>query len=107
MPYIIITIWYPTDIVRVVTERYFEMLKKYPFDKSLGKETIPVSVTTGKTGVKAMSVMETKRENLGEALNWAGKRMTMFQDIKGLEYKTRVWSTITEALETVGMPIPK
>ncbi|MFW9952221.1 MAG: hypothetical protein ACFFKA_19040 [Candidatus Thorarchaeota archaeon] len=107
MPYIIVTIWYPTDAVKVVTERYFDMLRKYPFDKTLGKETIPVAVTTGKTGIKAISIMESKRETLGEALTWAGKRMVMFQDLKGVEYKIRVWSNITEALEAVGISAPK
>ncbi len=107
MPYIIVTIWYPSDLVKVVAEKYFEMLKKYPFDKSLGKETVSVAVTTGKTGIKAVSIMETKRENLGDALNWVGKRMVMFQDIKRVESKTRVWSTVTEALESVGIPTPK
>jgi hypothetical protein len=106
MPYICITIWYPSDIVPEVTQRYFEMLKKYPFDRSLGKETIPVAVTTSVRGIKSMSVMETKRENLGAAMKWVGDRMVMFQDIKGLEYKTRIWSTIGEALEAVNISPP-
>ncbi|MBY9019922.1 MAG: hypothetical protein KGD67_02610 [Candidatus Lokiarchaeota archaeon] len=106
MPYICITIWYPSDIVQEVTERYFEMLKKYPFDRSLGKETIPVAVTTSKRGINSMSVMETKRENLGAAMKWVGDRMILFQDIKGLEYQTRIWSTIGEALEAVGISPP-
>ena len=106
MPYIFVEIWYPSDLVQEVTERFFEMLKKYPFDRSLGKETIPVAVSTGKRGIIARSVSEIKRENLGAAMKFVGDRMIMFQDIKGVEYETTIWSTIPEALEGIGMSYP-
>ncbi len=106
MPYIIATVMYPTEIAKDLAETYFEMLKKYPFDRSLGKETIPVAVTTNSRGVKVISVMEAKEEKLNEALTWVGKRMALFIPIKACEYKTRVWSNIVEALDYIGMKLP-
>ncbi len=50
--------------------------------------------------------MDVKEGKLQEALTWAGRRMIPFQSIKGLEYKIRVWSTIVEALEGLGMSLP-
>jgi hypothetical protein len=93
MPYVVVTGWYPTDIEKEITPKYLEMVKQYPFDRSLGKETIPVAISTNKKGVKALAVI-------------ASKRMVFLQSIKGWEYKIRVWSTIGEALELTGISSP-
>ena len=106
MPYIILSAWYPTDIVTEVTNKYLEVLEKMPFDRSLGKETIQVAVSSGKRGIKVLSIMEVKEGKLQEALTWVGDRMVPFQSIKGFEYKTRIWSTIFEALDAIGVSLP-
>ena len=103
MPYVVVTGWYPTDIEKEITPKYLEMVKQYPFDRSLGKETIPVAISTNKKGVKALAVIDVKEGKLEDALNWASKRMVFLQSIKGWEYKIRVWSTIGEALELSGI----
>ncbi len=106
MPYIITTGWYPTDLEKEITEKYFEVVKQFPFDSSLGKNTIPVAITTNKNGVKILSVMEVKKGKLEDALTWSSKRMVLLQSIKGWEYKVRVWTTIGEALELSGINSP-
>jgi hypothetical protein len=106
MPYIVLEAWYPTDIVQEVADKYMEVLKEFPFDRSLGKETIQVAVSSNNKGIKVMSIMEAKQDKLWEALRWTGNRMIPFQSIKGFEYKTRVWSTVVEALEPLGMNLP-
>jgi len=106
MPYIIVEAWYPTDINQEAADKYMEVLKEFPFDRSLGKETVPVAATSGKKGIKILSIMEVKEGKLQEAITWAGRRMIPFQSIKGFEYKTRVWSTVVESLEPLGMSFP-
>ena len=107
MPYIVTTGWYPTHIEKEITEKYFEVVKQFPFDRSLGKDTIPVAITTNKRGVKMFSVMEVKEGKLEDALTWCSKRMLPLQSIKGWEYKVRVWVTIGEALELSGIGSPE
>ena len=107
MPYIVTTGWYPTDIEKEITEKYFEVVKQYPFDRSLGKDSIPVAITTNKKGVKILSIMEVKEGKLEDALTWTSKRMFLLQSIKGWEYKVRVWITIGEALELGGINSPE
>lgn len=107
MPYIIVYITYPTSLADEVRERFFEMVKEMPFDKSLGKETVPIASNTNLHGVEVVSVMEVKKGKLEEAWNWARKRMGMFQSIKGLEYDTRLWGTLAEALEGTGYTHPE
>ena len=106
MPYLLTTSSYPTDLRDEVVKAYFIMLKEMPFDKSLGKETIQVAVTTNPKGVKSLSIANIKEGKLTEAILWTYKRMTYFQEIKGFEYKIRVWTTIVEALESIGESLP-
>ena len=98
---------YPTDIREEAVEAYFKMLKEMPFDKSLGKETIQVAVTTNPRGVESLSIMNVKEGKLTEAYLWTFKRMSYFQLIKGFEFKIRVWTTIVEALETINRKLPE
>jgi hypothetical protein len=107
MPYIFTTSSYPTDLRDEVVEAYFKMLKEMPFDKSLGKETIQVAVTTNTRGVESLSIMNVKEGKLTEAYLWTFKRMSYFQLIKGFEFKIRVWTTIVEALETINRKLPE
>ena len=107
MPYIIVQLWYPTDINTEVTEKFLEVVKEFPFDRSLGKETIQVASNTNKKGVEIISVMEVKQGKLEEAWTWAGNRLAPFQSIKGLEYEIRLWSTVVEALEGSEYSLPE
>ena len=107
MPYIFTTSSYPTDLRDEVVEAYFKMLKEMPFDKSLGKETIQVAVTTNPRGVESLGIMNVKEGKLTEAYLWTFKRMSYFQLIKGFEFKIRVWTTIVEALETINRKLPE
>ena len=107
MPYIIVYINYPSDLNTEVTERFFEMVKKFPFDKTLGKETVPVASNTTTRGIEVIGVVEVKKGKLEEAWKWARKRMNLFQSIKGLEYDMRLWNTISEALEGTGYTHPE
>ena len=107
MPYIIVYITYPSDIANEVTEKFFEVVKKFPFEKELGKETIPVASNSNTRGVEVISVMEVKQGKLEDALKWARKRMRLFQTIKGLEYDMRLWNTLAEALEGTGRSPPE
>ena len=107
MPYIIVKAWYPTDVNIEATEKYLEIAKEFPFDRSLGKETITTASTTGKNGVEVMSVMEVKKGKLEEAWTWVGKRVGGFQTIKGFEYEIRLWSTLVEALEGSEYSVPE
>ena len=106
MPYLFTTSSYPTDLRDKVVKAYFTMLKEMPFDRSLGKETIQVAVTTNPKGVKSLSIMNVKEGKLTDAILWTYKRMTFFQEIKGFEYKIRVWTSIVEALESIGESLP-
>ncbi|MFX1395253.1 MAG: hypothetical protein ACFFAH_17040 [Promethearchaeota archaeon] len=54
-----------------------------------------------------MSISEVKQGKLEEALKYAGDSMIPYFPIEGFEYKVRVWSTIIEAMEYIGMKAPE
>ena len=107
MPYLIETIWYPSDKVMEVAEKYFEVIKKFPPDGSLGNEVVPGAVTAGQQGIEVMTILDVKEGELEAALERSRKAMAMYIGIAGLEYSIQLRSTIEEALASVGMSLPK
>lgn len=107
MPYVITTTTYPTHKATEVADKYFEMLKAYPPDRALEKELVPAAVITNDKGIIVVNVALAKAGKLEELLTRTGKAMAMFQPIEGLEYSIRVWSTVVEALDTLGMKLPE
>jgi hypothetical protein len=107
MPYIVTTAWYPSDRVTEVVKTYFEVLKKYPPDDSLGEAVVPAAVTTTKRGIKTLGITEVKEGKLEEALNRARSVMVMYHNIKGYEYSVAVYATVSEALAFVDMELPE
>jgi hypothetical protein len=106
MPYIVVQSWYPSAINIEVTEKYLEVLKEFPFDRSLGKETIPIAATATKNGIEIISVMEVKQGKLEEAWTWIGKRLAPFQAVTGFEYEVKLWTTLTEAFQDSEYTLP-
>ena len=110
MPYIILTMQYPTHKRDEAIKKYIEVLKKYPESKFPGKLIVPVAVTTNKNGLLTMRIREVKTDDAQafvDALRMTGAQMAEFQEIEGLEYKIRVWETITEAMSIIGREAPE
>ncbi|MFX1445142.1 MAG: hypothetical protein ACFFHV_17140 [Promethearchaeota archaeon] len=110
MGYIVVTAWYPSHLGTELGKKYLEVLKKYPLSKSPGKVIIPVMVTTTKKGIKVMSITEFKDDDPqmhADVLNWANNNMVEYMNIKGFEYKTRLWGSIQASMELIGLKMPE
>jgi len=106
MPYIFVFTWYPSHKVEEAVKIYLEMLKKFPEDESLGELIIPTAVNTGCEGIKGLAVSKVKEGKLEDALTRTGAQMAMFLSVEGFEYSIEVWSTVEEAMTTIGKSIP-
>ncbi len=102
MPYIVLFSWYPPSQSNTVAQRYLETLQKYPVISSI-KRIVPVAVSSTKEGIEVMVVDEVKREDIGEALDYASQFLTEFRDIEGFRYQVRTFSTVGEAMGYIGM----
>ena len=105
--YIITTSFYPSDKAMEVAKKYLEYLKKYPPDQTLGSELVPAAVKTTEKGIKVLNIVEVKKGKLEESLNRAANEMAMFLSIVGFEYSIDVHLSVTEAMATIGMSLPK
>ena len=106
MPYIITTSLYPSDLAPEVAKRYLEAIQKYPIDESISSPVIPAAVKATHDGIEVIMVTEPKEGKLQEAYALGVSRMVMFHSIKGFEYSTDVYYTLTEAMTAIGMSLP-
>lgn len=84
-----------------VAQRYLETLQKYPLISSI-KRVIPAAVSSTKEGLEVFLVDEVKRENVGEAMDYAAKFLVEFFDIEDFRYQIRVYNTLNEAMAYIG-----
>jgi len=103
MPYVITRCWYPLHKAGEPGKKYLEVLEKYPADESLGKELVPVAVTSSKEGIETLSVREVERQKVGDALERERKMMAEFRTIEGFAFEIKTWSTVEEAMEMIGL----
>jgi hypothetical protein len=106
MVYMVVTTTYPSHKEDEVGEKYIEVLKKYPPDRSLGKQVVPLAVKPAHDGMKAMSIIDVKEGKIGEALNLVVRMLSEYLSIEGYEYAIDIWATQAEAMEFSGMTLP-
>ena len=103
MPYVITRCWYPLHKAGEPGKKYLEAFEKYPPDKSIAKELVPVAVTSTKEGIETLSVMEVERPKVGDVLERERKIMAEFRTIEGFAFEIKTWATVQEAMEMIGL----
>lgn len=103
MPYIVTQCWYPSTKADEMTEKYLQVLEKYPFDESVGNQIVPVAVTVNISGYESLSIVETDTARTGDALEYAKRFMIEFRNIEELNYEIKAWSTAAEGLARMGI----
>ena len=106
MPYVVIKTWCPFNKANEVAKIYIEERKKYPFDRSLGKEVV-TAVSSDESGIITMGVIDVKEGKLEETLARDNNILVMYLNIEGYKHKVEVWSTAVEALTLLGMKAPE
>jgi hypothetical protein len=101
MPYIISYLWFPPHLSDTAAERYLKTIQKYPLIPSI-KRLIPAAISSDREGIEVLVIDEVKRKDLGEALEYTGKFIVEFRNIKGLRYQTKTVNTLSEAMGLVG-----
>jgi hypothetical protein len=103
MPYIVTRAWYPPSKSDETVKKYLEVLEKYPFDESLGKQVVPVAGTVSKDGNEVLVIVEVEIPKVGEALEWVKRFMIEFRNIEGYTYEVKTWATAEEGLARLGV----
>jgi len=106
MPYIVAINTYPSHKQNEVIKKYIEVTAKYPPNEDTGTVVAqPVAFTNN--GFKVVSIWETKKGKLEEALTRINTYFYEFKDIEGYETDIKVWSTFPEAISIAGIPTPE
>ena len=102
MPYIVVQAWYPPDSVDDVVNAYMQAMEQVPADESIAKVVVEAAVTSSINGIETISISEVKPKKLEDALERTNQRMVMFHSVPDYRYESKVWSTVGEALASIG-----
>ena len=107
MPFIVVTVWFPLNKGTEAAEKYLEVRKEFPTDRSLIKEVLQGAIKVKRDMIKSFSVSEVKPGKLDEALARQQNSMIPFHDIEGYEYNIEVYFSYPEAFGMIGMKAPE
>jgi len=105
MVLIMVTSWIPLDKVTEVTEKYMEVIQKFP-QESFEKPLVISGSSPSKDGIKVISITEVEKGKYEEAVNLVARRMAEFYSIKGYRFEVETLLTLEEALPVIGMAPP-
>ena len=107
MPIIMIENQYPVCKNNEVISAWLSALEKYPRPEGLVTPMIETAVSSNFDGLKVMSAYLVSPGKYEEASAYLHKFMTAFFEIEGYTYKFSTWSTIEEAMESIGQTAPE
>ena len=107
MPIIFVESHYPLNKNNEVLTAWLGANEKYPTPEDFLTTLIDTAVSSDKEGLKVLSAHLTKPGKYEEASAYLRKFMTEFYDIEGFVYEFKNWSTIEEAMQTIGADMPE
>lgn len=107
MVIIISTTKFPLSKGKEVAERYIEVSKKYPIDKSLEKQILRLAVRIKGNDAESISISEVKEGKLEEVLKRATEQQLLYMDVEGIKFKVKTFFSGVEALPMIGFKMPE
>jgi hypothetical protein len=107
MPIIFIENHYPLHKNKEALAAWLRAIEKYPQPEGLFTTLVDMAVSNDKNGLKVLSAHLINSGKYDEASAYLRKFMTEFFDIEGYSYEFSNWSTIEEAMESIGQQAPE
>jgi hypothetical protein len=107
MPILMIKNQYPVSKNKEVLAAWLSGLEKYPRPEDLVTPLIETAVSSDMNGLKVMSAYLFDPAKYAKVSAYFRKFMTTFYEIEGYVYQFSTWSTIEEALESIGEKPPE
>jgi hypothetical protein len=107
MPIIFIENQYPLHKYNEVLVAWLRAIEKYPQPEGLYTTLVDTAVKGHKNGLKVLSAYLINPGKYEEASAYLLKLMTEFFDIEGFSYEFSNWSTIEEAMGSIGQQAPE
>ncbi|MFX1501849.1 MAG: hypothetical protein ACFFDH_12870, partial [Promethearchaeota archaeon] len=106
MPYLFLTVKYPSHKIDELAKKLVEIVPKYPPDPSLGELVVRGTRAVGE-GIISLNIYTVKEGKLEESIAQRSKMVSELRNIEGLEYSIEVWVTIVEAYDSIGIKLPE
>lgn len=106
MPIIFVKSYYPAHKNKEVLTAWFKAIEKHPRPEGLFTTLVDTAISSDKKGIKVLSAHLTAPGKYEEASAYHHKFETEFMDIEGYGYEFSTWSTIEEAMESIGQQMP-
>jgi hypothetical protein len=107
MPIIFIENQYPLHKYNEVLAAWIRAIEKYPQPEGLYTTLVDTAVSSNKNGLKVLSGHLITPGKYEEASVYLHKFMTEFFDIEDFSYEFSTWSTIEEAMGSIGQQAPE
>jgi len=107
MPIIVIDTHYPASKNQDVLTAWLGALEKYPRPEGIFAPLVETAVSSNQDGIRVFSAYQTNPGKYEEARAYFSKFITSFFHIEDYYYEMPTWSTIEEAMESIGAKMPE
>ena len=107
MVLIVSTSSFPLSKAKAVANKYVEISKKFPIDKSLEKPILRLATRVYKDRIETISITEVKEGKYEELMKRIIAQQLLYENIEGLKFKSDTYFSGVEALPMVGLQMPE
>ena len=107
MVIVLTTTRFPVSKGREVSERYIEVEKEFPPDRSLSKVILRLAARIDGDEIEGIGLSEVKEGKYEEFLKRMMKMTLKYADIEGFSSKSEVFLSGVDALPMVGLEMPE
>ena len=107
MVLILSTTRFPISKAKEVSERYIEVTKEFPPDKSLEKVILRLAARVIGNEIESIGLSEVKEGKYEEVLKRSMKLQLKFADIEGINFKNEIFLSGVAAFPLVGLEMPE
>jgi len=107
MVLVLSTTRFPISKAKEVGKRYLEVSRKFPPDKTLGKDILRLGTRIIGDEVESIGLVEVKEGKYDEYLELTTKVELMYADIEGINFKVDLFLSGVKSLPLVGLEMPE
>jgi len=107
MVLILSTTRFPISKAKEVSERYIEVTKEFPPDRSLEKVILRLAARVTGNEIESIGLSEVKEGKYEEVLKRSMMLQLKFADIEGITFKNEIFLSGVAAFPMVGLEMPE
>ena len=98
---------FPYDRAKEVAERFIEVSKKFPPDRSLEKPILRMAARIAEGGIETIAITEVKDGKYDEFMKHVTKVQMEYFNIEWIKFKSFTYLTGVDAMSLVGLVMPE